>query len=120
MLRRHTQRLTFSEIAAVAQQSQPQSHQLTRRDGSGTSVGDAADDEAVTAQMSETALRVATANMVLNRLHRYSTRRGSAYWPTEMVQRLRMVTLIEQHDFVRAAKLLQVGWCAGGRLWWLP
>ena len=122
--RRYTRRLSFPDIAAIAQQQQqppPQQQAIpatannngsTARSAAGSVAN--ADGVLTSAQMSETALRVATANMVLNRLHRYSTCRGSAYWPMEMAQRLRMVTLIEQRDFVRAATLLQVRACVLG------
>jgi hypothetical protein len=54
----------------------------------------------------DAALRVAAANMVLTRLHEYSTCRGSSYWSAELVKRLRIVTLVEQCDFVSAVKML--------------
>ena len=59
--------------------------------------------------MSETALRAATANLILNKLHRYSIHRGTSYWSSELVKRLRIVTRIEQRQFIGAVKMLQVG-----------
>lgn len=96
----HVDKLSFADIAAIASTTPMHRPKLQNVSLAGSARR--------TEQLGAHELRAATANIILHKLHKYSIHRGSSYWSSALVKRLRIVTLIEQRNFTSAVKLIQV------------